>query len=198
MDKVLVLLFPTFAEFELTIATDVLRDTHEIVTIAASLEPITGEAGLRCLPHLTIAEVDPADYVGILIPGGADMFAAKALPGLSELINNLHAQGKLIGAICGGPYVLGQAGLLSQYPYTTSFYQEHRDFLGVFNEENFRDEPLVEAGNVITAVGWAYAEFGLLFAERLGVELPEGKTRFFLGGHSRFSTNLRKGLHCSL
>jgi protein deglycase len=197
MKKVLVLIFPQFAEFEITVATDALAGSLEIVTIAPSRDPVKGESGLRLLPDLAVDEVNPDEYEAIIIPGGQDMFQVRDNAALNILVRKMYDDGKLIAAVCAGPYVLGQVGILNEVPYTTSFLREHRDFLGVFNEENFRQVPVVEERNVITAEGMAYAEFGLLVAERLGVKISDGRARFFLGGHERFSTDLRRGLHCT-
>jgi protein deglycase len=196
MKQVLVLIYPGCAEFELAVATEVLRETHRLITAAPALGPLTAESGLRLLPHTTIDAVVAEDFEGIIIPGGTDMFVVKDNQPLTRLVRAMHERGRLIAAISGGPYVLAQAGILDEVPYATSFLREHRDFLGGFNEDNYRDSPLVEFGNVITAKGWAYAEFGLLVAERLGVRVSENTSRFYLGGHQRFGAGLSRGYHC--
>jgi protein deglycase len=196
MKQILVLIYPGCAEFELTVATEALRETHRIVTVAPAAGPLTAESGLQLLPHVTLASVSAEEFEGIIIPGGTDMFVVKDCQPLLRLVRTMYERGLLVAAISGGPYVLAQAGILNEVTYATSFLREHRDFLGGFNEDNYRDSPLVKSGNVITAKAWAYAEFGLLVAERLGVSVSENTARFYLGGHQRFGTDLVRGLRC--
>jgi len=192
---VVLLVYPGFAEFEVTVATEALREAHRLVTVAPSPGPLLGESGLRCLPDRTLDEVEVGDCAALIVPGGTDMFQIRD-ERASRLARAVRDAGALVAAISGGPYVLARAGILDEVPYTTSFWREHRDALGGFNEANYRDQPLVEAGRVITAVGWAYAEFGLLVAERLGVAIHERFARFFLGGHRRFGSALSRGYAC--
>lgn len=197
MDKVLVLLYPGFAEFEVTIATELLKDTHEIITIAASKAVLTAESGLQLLPHLAVSEVNPAEYAAIIIPGGTDLRELRPAETV-RLVRTMYDQGKLVAAICGGPYVLALAGITHEKTYATTLYKEHRDFLGDFCEENVRQEAqLLEDGNVVTATGSAYAEFGLLVAEKLGLTISDRRARFFLGGHARLGTELGREISCT-
>ncbi|MEI2400987.1 DJ-1/PfpI family protein, partial [Paenibacillus phytohabitans] len=152
MKKILLAIYDSFSEFEITVATAMLRGTYQIVTVADSLKTITGESGLQFVPHLMYQQVDPKEYEAILIPGG-DLINIKDTEELFQLTNILYQQNKLTAAICSGTYVLARAGVLGDKPYTVTLHQEQRNFLGCFEEEKFRYEPVVKSGTIITAQG---------------------------------------------
>ncbi|MEH7380913.1 DJ-1/PfpI family protein [Bacillus sp. JJ1533] len=185
MKKILLAIYDSFSEFEITVATAMLRGTYQIVTVADSLKTITGESGLQFVPHLMYQQVDPKEYEAILIPGG-DLINIKDTEELFQLTNILYQQNKLTAAICSGTYVLARAGVLGDKPYTVTLHQEQRNFLGCFEEEKFRYEPVVKSGTIITAQGHAYVEFALAVTEQLGVlNHPEFTREFYKGQRNR-------------
>ncbi|HEX2910761.1 MAG TPA: DJ-1/PfpI family protein [Chloroflexia bacterium] len=179
MKKVLLLIFPNFAEFEITVATSLLRANHQVVTVALQKDPLAGESGLQFLPHLAISEVNPDEYEAIIVPGGDLEALAEAYP-LFALVQAMQEKGKIVAAICSGGFVVAKAGLLEKRPYTVTLSSEQRRFLGI-PETGFRYEPLIEVDNIITAQGHAYVEFGLRVAERLGIQNIERARHFFTG-----------------
>ncbi len=178
--KVGLLLFPGFSEFEVTVAISLLRASHELVTLALEAAPMTSEAGLVCQPQRVLAEVNPNDLEALIIPGG-DMVELKDADVLSSFVRRLDERGVLLAAICSGGYVLARAGILSNRPYTVTFTQEQRTFLGCFDEQGFRYEPVITDGNVITAQGHAFVAFGLSVARQLRGELSEEARVFYEG-----------------
>ncbi|MDQ4077032.1 MAG: DJ-1/PfpI family protein [Chloroflexota bacterium] len=165
--NILLLLFPSFSEYEVTIATAVLRDTHHLTTVALVPEPVTGESGLQVMPHAALDEIDPSEYEALIIPGGNMFYLKRARP-LFDFVRTLHDQGTLLAAICSGPYVLARAGVLASRRYTVTLTPQQRAYLGCFEERGFCYDPIVEDENVLTAQGHAYVEFGLRIGERLG------------------------------
>lgn len=168
MGKILVLLYPTFSEFEIGVALSLVRRKHEVVTVGLDYQPITGEGGIRCLPHVTVDEVDPDQYDGMIIPGGLDMIHLEGAASLYQLVRQLDAAGKPLAAICGGPFVLGRAGVLDGRAYTASFGPDERAFLGL-PEESFLVDGVVRSGNLLTAQGASFVAFGLAVGELLGL-----------------------------
>lgn len=179
MSKIALLIFPTFSEFEVSVAISLLRSSHELVTVAPSEEVVTSEAGLQVLPHLSINRADVGDYDALLVPGG-DMVHLKDAEPVFAFVKRIAEQRNLLAAICSGPYVLARAGALPD-SYTVSFTEEQRNFLGCFDEANFRHEPVVTSDAVITAQGHAYVEFGLRVAEKLRPNLSDEAKRFYRG-----------------
>jgi 4-methyl-5(b-hydroxyethyl)-thiazole monophosphate biosynthesis len=84
------------------------------------------------------------------------------------LVRAMDERGAIVAAICAGTILAAKAGVVGARPYTTSLYRRFRDHLGCFDETGFRREPVVHAGNLVTAQGFAFAEFGLCLGEALG------------------------------
>lgn len=127
MKKILLVIYDSFSEFEITVATAMLRGTYEIVTVADSLKTVTGESGLQFAPHMMFQQVDVTEYEGIIIPGG-DLINVKDVMELYDLTKTLNDHHKLTAAICSGTYVLAKAGVLEDKPYTVTLHQEQRNF----------------------------------------------------------------------
>ena len=167
MAQVLLLIYPTFSEFEVTVATTILAKAFDVVTIGLDLSPVASEGGLACLPHDTIPNVDPEEYAGMIIPGAPEFRPVFESEPLARLVRALDASGKPLAAICGGPAMLAKAGALHGRRYTASLPPEHRSFLGM-PEEGFTEEDLVQDGHILTATGQAYVEFGLATSRLFG------------------------------
>lgn len=184
MSKLLLLIYPTFAEFEVAVATTILSRHFEILTVGLNRSPVTGAGGLQSLPHAAVSEVDPADCAGMIIPGGDDLRPLVESEPLLRLIRALESQDKPLAAICAGPAVLGRAGVLAGRRYTASLGTAERAVLGL-PEEGFTEESLVSHGQVLTAVGSAFVEFGLAAARLFGCVQDEehfqGLAAFYRG-----------------
>ena len=176
------LMYPGFSEFEVMVALNLLARCYQVVCVGLTLEPLTGEGGLRVLPERTIQEVRPESFAVVLIPGAVDLEVLADVPALDTFLRDMHAQGKLLGAICGGGFALAKAGLLEGLPYTVTFTAEQRAFLGVFPEAGFEYRDVVRSGHIITAQGHAFVEFGLEVAGALGAVQNLEATRTFYRG----------------
>lgn len=181
--QIVLVIYPTFSEFEITVTTAILKNHFEIVTAAPTLKPLVSESGLTILPHMTFEEIDTIQYDGIIISGG-DLFHIKDCFALFNNVEAFDAQRKFVAAICSGPYVLARAGVLNDKEYTATLSKKQRDFLGTFNEEQYIYEKVVVHNNVITAQGHAYVEFGLQIAKWLGVYKDEYE-EFYSGRRNR-------------
>src|SRR5215468_2341098 len=83
----------------------------DIMTVAETGEPITTMGGLRILPDMVLADLEPADSRLLILPGalmwdagGGQAFAAAAARFLDA--------GVPVAAICGATAGLARAGLL--------------------------------------------------------------------------------------
>jgi transcriptional regulator GlxA family with amidase domain len=92
----------------------------ELFTVAPSRTPIrtsgNGSHGISITPDYTFADAPEPDLIVI----GAQYGGA----GLSEWLQKLHADKKIILSVCTGAFKLAQAGLLDGLPATT-----HHDFI---------------------------------------------------------------------
>jgi protease I len=99
----------------------------------------------------TIAEANPDDYDGLLLPGGfinPDLLRQSAEA--REFVRAFDAAGKPIASLCHGPWVLASAGLLRGRTLTS--WPGVRDDL-VNAGAIWLDEPFVRDGNLVTSRG---------------------------------------------
>ena len=178
--RVGMLLFPTFSEFEVTVALSLVPSTHEVVTLALDERTVRSEAGLLCQPHHKLSDLEPTALEALIIPGGDMRHLVDAEP-LFAFVKSLHEKKRLLAAICSGPYVLARAGVLAGLLYTVTHSREARDFLGCYDEAAFRYENVVTSGHVITAQGHAFVPFGLAVAKHLNPDLSPDAYAFYEG-----------------
>ncbi len=179
------MLFPDFSEFEITVAA-LLRASRELVTVAPTDKPVISEAGLTFLPHKLLVDVSPQDFEALIIPGG-DMVHLKDAEPLFSFVRKMFERNALLAAICSGPYVLAQAGVLAGRPYTVTYTLEQRAFLSYFEETGYRYEPVGQDENVITAQGHAFVAFGLAVARYLRGPLENDTHAFYEGRGNAFT-----------
>lgn len=137
-------------------ARDVARAEVEVLTVAATTDPITAAKGLRVLPDRTWADVTadglPVDV--LLVPGGQ---GTRQLLGPDEPLHDrlraLAAGGTLMTSVCTGSLVYAAAGLLRDRPATTHFGA--LDLLASLDPsiEVRPDDRYVDDGNVVTSAG---------------------------------------------
>ncbi|TPV44627.1 DJ-1/PfpI family protein [Bacillus dicomae] len=176
MKKILLFVYPTFAEFEITVATALLKNKYEIITAGLTKEMIISETGLQVQPHIELRAVRVEEYEGIIIPGG-DAIHMKEAEGLFSVIRQFHEQEKLVAAICAGPYALAKAGIFKEVSYTVTMDYKK---LECFPVENFVYEEVVQHSNIITAQGHAFVPFGIAIASYFGIA-NEHNVNFYSG-----------------
>jgi 4-methyl-5(b-hydroxyethyl)-thiazole monophosphate biosynthesis len=157
--RVLVLLYDSFAEFELAVLLTALRGTpHRVVTASPSGAPVTSTGRLTVVPDVALADVDPNEVDALVVPGG-DASVVMGLPAVQHLVRVLDARGALLAAICGGPAVLGAAGVLDDRRFTAALGPGDAAWPGVEGLAGRRQELLVADGHVVTATGSNYVAF---------------------------------------
>jgi protease I len=137
------------------------------------------EPASRVSVDLTLDEADPADYDGLLVPGGfvnPDLLRQSAAA--RAFVRAFADAGKPIASLCHGPWVLASAGLLRGRRLTS--WPGLRDDL-VNAGATWLDEPLVHDGNLVTSRGPQdlkpfVSAITRLFAGRdLGREFPDSQ-----------------------
>ncbi len=149
-----------FEEVEALAPIDLLRRASiPTKTVGVGSEYITGSHGIVVKADITDAGFAPTDIDAVVLPGG--------MPGASNLdrsaavdlaLNVAMEGGKIVGAICAAPFVLGKRGYLCG-KRATCFPGFEAELLGatVTKARTERD------GNIITAIGMGAAmEFGLM------------------------------------
>jgi transcriptional regulator GlxA family with amidase domain len=133
-------------------AQEVTRAEVEVVTVAASLDPIRAAKGMRVLPDLTLHDARDVDV--FLTPGGR---GTRALLGPDEplhvALRSMAGRGTLLTSVCTGSLVYAAAGLLRNRPATT-YWSAFDELLALDPTIEPRpDDRFVDDGDVITAAG---------------------------------------------
>ena len=166
-----VALYDTLADWEVGYLMVELRtgrftgEPWRVVTVAATEEPVTTMGGLRVLPDLALANLDPADSDLLVLPGNAlydegqgDDFATAAASFLDA--------GVPVAAICGATSALARNGLLDERRHTSAA-AEYLAATGYAGGAHYVDARAVTDGKLVTAgpqspVQFARATLGLL------------------------------------
>ena len=115
--KIAVLLADDFEDSEFTEPVAALKDSgHEITIIGRKsrtmLKGKQGEAG--AMTHASVADCDPQAFDALLIPGGKSPGQLREDDQMVAFTRNMVARGKPVGAICHGPELLIEAGVVSR------------------------------------------------------------------------------------
>lgn len=162
---VYVFLADGFEEIEALAPVDVLRRGGVAVkTVGVGKRTVTGSHNISVLCDISEDEVNFADIDAVILPGG--------MPGTLNLqksdkviaaIEDAQDNGKLIGAICAAPSILGKMGILNGKKATC--FPGFEEYL---KGAILTDLPAVRDGNIITSRGAGAAfDFGFLLLSAL-------------------------------
>lgn len=176
MKKTAVLIYPNFSEYELTTALSILmQGAKPISIISIDSEPVRGEAGLTLIADLTIDQINYVEFDSLLLTGCMDIFDILTNTTYTDFIKKISNQDNfIIASISSSPALLAKAGLLKNKNYTVGLLEEARRKSGLFEDANYLDELVVQDGNIITAWGSAFIQFGILFGKALNLQFQEG------------------------
>lgn len=155
-----------FEELEAVAPIDVLRRAGVTVTIAA-LGParrVTGRNALVLEADCLLSDLPspPPTADALLLPGGPGVAHLRADPRVRALVQQHHAAGAWLAAICAAPTVLHDAGLLTGRRYTA-----HPSVGGELTAI-LADERTVTDGKILTSRGAGTAlDFGLALVAHL-------------------------------
>jgi protease I len=152
--RVLIVATDGFEEWELFGPREILqRRGAEVVLASPKLDPIQAtvhdDPGKTIRPDVTVDDALADDFDALILPGGVrnpDHLRMNART--IELIKEFADQGKLIGAICHGPWLLVEADLLRGRT-ATSWPSIRTDLRNA--GANVVDEPAVTHGNIVTS-----------------------------------------------
>lgn len=167
MKKFLVLATNGNETIELFTPVDYLRRLGLSVDIGStedSLDLKTSQ-GVSFRADLTFDQIVADDYFGLYIPGGtAGAYSMRDNKKVINLIQNFNKEGKIIAAICAGPVVLNETGILTDKK-ATSFpaMKEEMDKTGTYID----DKIVVTDGNITTGRGAAVTNYLALELARI-------------------------------
>ena len=158
---VYVLLGTGFEEIEALTPVDLLRRAGvPVKTVGLNGKTVFGGHAIGVACDLTIDELDIADAELIVLPGGLGGVASiRACDRALEAVKAVHDNGKYVAAICAGPTVLADLGLLTGRKATCYPGQipNMRDALVVENAACVTDGKIITGTSAGTATAFALA-----------------------------------------
>jgi protease I len=152
--KVLIIATDGFEESELFGPREKLQALGAEVALASlNLDPIQAtvhdDPGRTLRPDLIIDDVDPVNFDALILPGGVrNPDQLRMHRNVIELIRRFDAAGKPIAAICHGPWLLVEAGLVDGR--TVTGWPSIRTDLRNAGAKVV-DRPAVTDGNIVTS-----------------------------------------------
>jgi deglycase len=152
--RVLIIATDGFEEWELFGPREILQKRGaEVVLASPRRDPIQAtvhdDPGKTIRPDLAVDEALADDFDALILPGGVrNPDHLRTNVRVIELIRDFAEQGKPIGAICHGPWLLVEADLLRGRT-ATSWPSIRTDLRNA--GANVVDEPAVTDGNIVTS-----------------------------------------------
>ena len=143
----------------------------EVVTVAESLEPVTTMGGVRILPDVVLADLDPAGSDLLVLPGG-ELWDAGGGAAFAEAAERFLAAGVPVAAICGATAGLARAGLLDDRAHTSAA-PEYLAMSGYAGGHRYVDARAAVDGDLITAGPQSPVQFSRATLARLGLASEE-------------------------
>ena len=170
--KYAVLIYPDFSLQEVACLTSALAVWfgEKIDVIAAENRPYRSEEGFSITPDITADQADPAGYACVILPGTVNPLPALFDGRLIEFLRRGRGTDTLFAAISSAPALLAKAGLLEGRDFTAGFFMQLAETFPFIDTSRFVHRPVVEDGNVITAIGMFFREFAQAVLVRLGFD----------------------------
>ncbi|HEV8407857.1 MAG TPA: type 1 glutamine amidotransferase domain-containing protein [Sphingomicrobium sp.] len=152
--RILIVATDGFEEWELFGPRQILQNRGaEVVLASLTLNPIQAtlhdDPGKTIRPDLTINDANPEDFDALILPGGVRNPDHLRIHGnVIALIRRFAEQGKPVGAICHGPWLLVEADLLRNRT-ATSWPSIRTDLRNA--GAKVVDEAAVTDGNIVTS-----------------------------------------------
>ena len=149
MKKVAILLENYFDEHEFIYPYHRLREEFEVDIIGTEAKTEHhGKSSFTVVSDKASADVSADDYEAVYIPGGYSPDGMRGCEATVKFIREMHEKGKLIAAICHGPWLLADAIDLDGVKMTC-VPKIKNDFIHA--GADWVDEEVVVDGNIITS-----------------------------------------------
>lgn len=174
MKKTAVLLYPQFSEYELSVALSILMQGNKpVITVGLNSEKIKGESGLSCMADTQISDINLDEIDSLILPGCMDIALLIHEQKLIDFIRHVNTKGAIIASISSTPSLLAKAGVLKNKKYTVGLSPEGMDKLGFFDLSHLSEDLVVQDGNIITARGKGFIQFGITVGKALQLSFDE-------------------------
>ena len=169
--KAYVFVFDGLADWEPALALCEIRKSakYEVLTVGHSRQPVVTMGGMKVLPDIAIDEVERRTAAIFIVPGG-DRWEEGPDQKLDEVLQSLHAENILIGALCAATLEIARAGLTSGVRHTSNAKSYLKKMVPEYKDESFYvDELSVTDHKIITASGLGSLEFAREVIRELGI-----------------------------
>jgi putative intracellular protease/amidase len=139
----------------------------DMVTVAESLKPITTMGGVRMVPDMLLADLEPADSDLLILPG-ATMWDAGGGQAFAATAGRFLEAGVPVAAICGATAGLARAGLLDERRHTSAD-PGYLAATGYAGGGHYVAARAAVDGDLITAGPQSPVQFARATLERLGL-----------------------------
>ena len=153
-----------------------------VVSVAETLEPVTTTGGLRLLPDMLLADLDPADSDLLVLPG-ADLWDADGGGAFADAAAGFLGAGVPVAAICGATAGLARAGLLDDRGHTSAA-PEYLAATGYAGGARYQEARAVADDGLVTAGPDAPVQFARATLGLLGL-MPEAALEAYEGVFAR-------------
>jgi protease I len=120
----------------------------KVTVVAPEVKEYKSKYGYPAMADLAAADADPADYDAVIIPGGYSPDHMRRSAELVSFLKLAYEQGKIIAAICHGPWMLASIGAVKGKT-VTAFFSIKDDLVNA--GANYVDREVVRDGNIITS-----------------------------------------------
>src|SRR5712692_6147900 len=122
----------------------------ECVLVAAEAGKVyLSKVGYPATAQLSYDAVRAADFDGVVVPGGDAPDHIRRHAKANQFVHDMDAQGKLVAAICHGPWVLCSAGGMLKGRKATSFFAIKDDVINA--GADWVDAEVVVDNNLVTS-----------------------------------------------
>ncbi|MDE4085337.1 glutamine amidotransferase [Planococcus maritimus] len=173
-EKVLFVLLDEYADWEAGSLAAALNEEPEgdgrrfdVKTVSLTKDPVKSIGGFTVVPDYSIDDA-PEEFAGLILIGG-NSWRKDGSERVMELIDKAIRQQAVIGAICDASVFLGKNGLLNDVPHTSNHLEDLQETAGdrYTSESHYLQQQAVRSGQLITANGSAFLEFGKEVLEAL-------------------------------
>lgn len=121
-----------------------------VVTVGAKAgQTYPSKLGYPCVADQAYDAASAGDFDGIVVPGGFAPDHIRRYPQAIQLVNDINKQGKLVAAICHGPWVLCSVSGLLKGRKATSFFAIKDDVINA--GADWSDAQVVVDKNLVTS-----------------------------------------------